>query len=300
MVTKTKRSKARKTLTPEERQARVDALHAKITAQVEQLRGSDEWARFLSYARSFHSYSLNNLMLILAQRENATQVAGYVKWRERGRQVRDGEKAINIFGFSQKRITETDENGEESTRVIPRFPILSVFDISQTDPIPGHPGVPENPVRQLTGDDDFGIVDDLTAHMTAQGWQVIREQLREGFNGYASGERQTIALNAAIAPAQAAKTMIHEVAHVTLGHTDDQADYVAHRGTREVEAESTAYIVAGALGLDTGSYSTGYIAGWAEKADADVMRETASRVLAAAQKIIEVLTPAAADHDLAA
>ena len=41
------------------------------------------------------------------------------------------------------------------------------------------------------------------------------------------------------------KTTIHELAHVCLGHTIAAAheDYKAHRGTKEFEAESTAYIV---------------------------------------------------------
>ena len=36
-----------------------------------------------------------------------------------------------------------------------------------------------------------------------------------------------------------------------------------HRGIKEVEAESCAYLVSKYFGLDTGEYSTGYIAGWA-------------------------------------
>ena len=76
---------------------------------------------------------------------------------------------------------------------------------------------------------------------------------------------------------------------------------MAHRGTCEVEAESAAYVALGILGLDSADYSAGYITGWAERAEADVMRETAKRVLDAAQRISEILTPAPAiAHELAA
>ena len=60
-------------------------------------------------------------------------------------------------------------------------------------------------------------------------------------------------------------------------------------------------VALGILGLDSADYSAGYITGWAERAEADVMRETAKRVLDAAQRISEILTPAPAiAHELAA
>ena len=35
------------------------------------------------------------------------------------------------------------------------------------------------------------------------------------------------------------------------------------RGLKELEAESTAYVICTALGMDTSDYSFGYVAGWA-------------------------------------
>ena len=61
-----------------------------------------------------------------------------------------------------------------------------------------------------------------------------------------------------------------------------------HRGQCEVEAESVAHVVAGILGLDTSAYSVGYVAGWL-KGDADLIRQSASRVLAAAHRIAEAI-----------
>ena len=74
----------RHTRTPDEMRAQAEALHASITAQVEQLRDSDQWARFLRFAGSFHQYSLNNVLLILAQHPNATAVAGFRAWQNKG------------------------------------------------------------------------------------------------------------------------------------------------------------------------------------------------------------------------
>ena len=274
--------------TPEERKAQAEALHASIADQVQQLADSDQWRRFLDSARSFHAYSLNNLLLILSQRPNASAVAGFRQWQAKGRQVRRGEKAIKIFGYSTKKVTEEDpETGDEVEKRLARFPVLSVFDIDQTDPIDGAEIL--NPVASLTGTDDHGVLGPLTAHLQAIGWTVTTEHL-SGPNGYADPERNTVVLHDELAPEQAAKTLIHEAAHITLGHVNDVDEYRAHRGRMETEAESVAYVVAGLLGFDTSAYSVGYIAGWAN-GNADLVRETAARVLSAAHTIADVFTP---------
>jgi hypothetical protein len=140
----------------EEKKAQSEALHNSISDQVELLRNSDRWAAFLNFARSFHDYSLNNLLLILSQKPEASHVAGFRTWQSLGRQVRKGEKAIRILGYNTKKITEEDENGDEVAKQVTRFPILSVFDITQTDLIDGAPDT-STITAQLTGTDDSGI-----------------------------------------------------------------------------------------------------------------------------------------------
>jgi len=78
---------ARKTrqMTAGQRREQAEALHASIADQVHALRSSEEWRRFLDFTRSFHSYSLNNVLLILAQRPTASAVAGYRQWQAKGR-----------------------------------------------------------------------------------------------------------------------------------------------------------------------------------------------------------------------
>jgi hypothetical protein len=149
-ATKTRRpAKAaapRKTI--EEKKAQAAALHESIATQVEALRDSDRWTAFLDFASAFHAYSLGSVLLILSQRPDAERVAGFRKWQGLGRQVRKGEKAVWIFGYSTKKVTEEDENGESQEKRIARFPILSVFDIAQTDVIEGE--TDRTIARQLT------------------------------------------------------------------------------------------------------------------------------------------------------
>lgn len=270
----------------EERQAEAEALHSSIVAQVQQLADSGQWRAFLDFARSFHAYSLNNLLLIRSQEPGATMVAGFRQWQARGRQVRKGEKSIKIFGYREKKL-DSGEAAEDDERVIRYFPTLSVFDIAQTDAMEGAEPLPEDPTRRLVGDDDHGVIAPLRAHLEAGGWSVHREPLASA-SGYTDPDSHRVTLAENLAVEQAAKTLIHETAHIQLRHIDDVEEYRTHRGRMEVEAESVAFIVAGLSGFDTSAYSVGYIAGWSDE-DTDVIRDTAARVLKAAHIIVEII-----------
>ena len=273
----------------EEKKAQAEALHASISEQVDALRGTGQWQRFLNFAQSFHAYSLGNLLLILSQCPDATAVAGFRAWQAKGRQVRQGERGIRIFGYRQQKVTEEDDSGEEVEKSITRFPVVSVFDLGQTEPIDG---VPDDSTltRQLVGTDDLGIVDALSDHLRAQGWTIKRQNLPGAKNGYTKPEERLVVLEENLSPAHGAKTMIHETAHIELGHIEDMTEYLEHRGLRETEAESVAYVVAGMLGIDTSAYSIGYIAGWSD-GNTDLIKSTATRVLRAAHTIAGILSP---------
>ncbi|MEO7018413.1 MAG: ArdC-like ssDNA-binding domain-containing protein [Leifsonia sp.] len=287
MSTSTKTRRPSKTI--EEKKAQAEALHNSISDQVEQLRNTERWTAFLDFATAFHAYSLNNLLLILSQRPEASQVAGFRKWQSLGRQVRKGETGIRIFGYSTKKIIEEDENGDEVEKRIARFPILSVFDIGQTEVVDGAED-PGTITQQLIGTDDFGIVDALSTYLVEEGWTVEHRPIQGRKNGYTDPEEMAVVIDSDLSPEHMAKTLIHETAHVLLEHTEDMAEYVEHRGLMETEAESVAYVVAGLVGFDTSAYSVGYIAGWAD-GDTDLIKSTAARVLRTAHQIAEILDP---------
>ena len=282
-----------------QRKERAEAMQATIATQVEAMAQSDGWTAFLDYIANFHGYSLRNTLLVMAQHPTAMQVAGFRKWQELGRQVRKGEKAIRIFGFSHRNRTETDpDTGDETTTKIPTFPILSVFAQDQTDPIDGVSEIPTpaDIASPLTGEDTTGIYDRIAAAITAQGWTVTREPIPGSVNGYTSWDGNWIVVDADLSPAMAAKTMCHEAAHALMHDAKDIDREQMHRGIREVEAESVAYVLAGLAGLDTTGYSIGYITGWAE-GDAELVTDTAARVLACVHTLAAALDNPTADVD---
>lgn len=274
---------------PAERRAEAEALHASIAEQVQQLSDSGQWRAFLEFARSFHTYSLNNLLLILAQKPEATMVAGFRQWQAKGRQVRKGEKSIKIFGYREKKTDTTahHDTPADEGRVTRYFPTLSVFDITQTDPIEGADPFPSDPTQQLTGDHDHGLITPLTTHLESNGWTIGREPLNHA-SAYTNPETLRVILAEDISVEQSAKTLIHETAHIELHHIDSLKEYRQHRGRMEVEAESVAYVVAGLRGFDTSAYSIGYITGWSYE-DVTIIRDSASRVLAAVHSLAEMV-----------
>ena len=68
----------------------------------------------------------------------------------------------------------------------------------------------------------------------------------------------------------------------------DLDDAAQRWADRIAEAESTAYAAGALLGLDTSSWSIGYVAGWSN-ADVDLIRSTAGNVLRAVNTIADAL-----------
>src|SRR5215210_5575063 len=83
---------------------------------VERLVTAEEFQAYLRMQARFHPYSFGNVLLIAAQRPDATLVNSYKRWQTLGRQVRKGEQGIRIF--VPYRRTESDpETGEPTDRV---------------------------------------------------------------------------------------------------------------------------------------------------------------------------------------
>lgn len=267
---------------------RIEELRKEIETGVKELRNSGTWQRYLDFMGRFHQYSWNNILLMLMQSNgNSSLVAGFRQWQTRGRVVRKGEHGMKIFGFSTRTVKDEDgnpqldENGDPIQKVW--YPILTVFDVSQTDPIE------QMKPSELEGADALGLVGHMTAWLESKHWQVGHEPMGRDVKGYTTmdGSRR-IMLNAKNSPRQDAKTILHETAHMLLHQGLPEGEYGRHRGIYETEAESVAYVVAKYMGMDTGEYSIRYVAGWSD-ADLGLVRSTAEHVRKAADEIITAL-----------
>jgi antirestriction protein ArdC len=263
------------------RDERLEQMHEQLVAKTATLTTSAGWTEYLAFLARFRQYSFNNTMLILIQRPDATHVASYKKWTEMGRQVKKGEKSLGIFAPMMRKRTESD--GSERSFIM-GFKIVPVFDIGQTE---GDP-VPERiaPVL-LDGEAPAGLFDSLALLVAEKGYTLKTGPSVHGENGYCSPASRIIHMTEGLSDAQAAKTLCHEVAHMLL-HTDEDTltvEAMNHRGIAEVEAESVAHIVLGAVGFDTDAYTLPYVAGWSD-GKPEAVAATADRVLKTTKEIL--------------
>ena len=86
------------------------------------------------------------------------------------------------------------------------------------------------------------------------------------------------------------KTLAHEIGHALLHDPEVPATKELTRGLMELEAESTAYVICTALGMDTSDYSFGYVAGWAGGAPEAIqdIKASTSRIQKAATAVLKV------------
>jgi hypothetical protein len=269
----------------------LETLHAKIAT----ITDSDAWREHLAVQAKFHNYSPLNSMWMWCQwevrRENDptlpefSQPAAFSAWKDLGRFVRKGEKALSVLAPI---IVNDRENigadGKPEKKCVGFRLKRRTFDVSQTD----GDDLPENPAMPtvLTGDADPATWAALVAHAATLGNRVEVTDDCLPANGDYNRATNLIRVAASQDPAQQAKTLMHEVAHAHLHSGESDLS----RAEKEVEAESTAFVLASLLGFDTAAYSVGYVATWASREDrGEVLRRTTERVIKTARKIAEAL-----------
>lgn len=277
-----KKSKKRPTLTPEQRQERLNAAHGTLIEQVETLTTDEGWKAMLNARTWLRKYSLGNLLMILAQNEYATDVRPMREWNKVGRHVRRGERGLRIFAPLKYRVRDEDDEPLNDREGNPRyrvgsFTVVSVFDVSQTEGEPLPESEQATP-RLLTGAAPARLWEAVADQITGRGYVIERGQTAPA-NGWVVWDTRTVRISDSVEDAQAVKTLIHELAHIVCEH--DTRDIP--RAMREVEAESVACLVSALVGLDTLPYSVPYVAGWAK--DAETARASADQVVRVADAI---------------
>lgn len=301
------------------REAKIDALHQKLTDAVGALVTGDDWRRAMEFAAHFRSRSFSNTLLIFSQHNAAyqegrvpgpvpTYVAGFKQWLSLNRHVVKGQGGYAILAPVTARFASTTPENPDSWRRLGRgekpqwgesvrsrmigLKPAHVWDISQTD---GEP-VPEPPrPRLLEGEAPEGLWDGLADQIVARGFElrlVSNARSIGGANGLTDYLTHEVSVRMDMDDAAQVKTLAHELGHVML-HSADNVDAGMHRGVAEVEAESVALMVGATHGLDTATYTVPYVSTWASdvpgRSPVEVVQATADRVRAASLTILDDL-----------
>lgn len=245
---------------------------------------------------AFHGYSVGNQILAFvqcAERGIAPgPIATFMGWKDKGRYVRKGEKAIvlcmpvtckrkaNADRPADSTEPDADPQAETFTRFVyrPHWFVLSQTDGADVAPTP----IPDwDAARALAA---LGIVEEPFAETDGN------------CQGYA--RQRTIAVSPVAELPH--KTRFHELAHVVLGHTSESEagwsdSELTPRSLREVEAEAVALVCLEALGLPGAEHCRGYIQYWnARRAAEPIPERSAQRIFKAADQILKAGTTDAA------
>ncbi|ALO66726.1 hypothetical protein AS189_09715 [Arthrobacter alpinus] len=293
------------------------------------------WHMLLDTSATLWRYSGGNIALLMAQMEERGQqqpllVAGFREWERHGRNVLKGEHALWVLAprTAGKNIDATTETEAKPTpaiadqtsgctketdlRKIVGWRAQAVFDVSQTE---GQPIYIPRPMVDV-GSSPMGLWSSLVNFVQKQGFDVERSMSQYGLSsGYTDFAGRKIQIGAWLGQEERVAVLAHELGHTCLHGPDDKlgklyGSVLDHRGLAEVEAESVAYMVLRAHGIDRSAQSGSYLAGWADQvvgvehssllgsptgiepaSRIEIARSTLARVTSACRSILEVTQP---------
>lgn len=294
----------------EARKAEMEEITSKLEKGVKEIFDGANYQQYLNFCAKLPRYSVNNQILIMMQKPDATMCQSFTNWKEVNRHVRKGEKGIRILAPApykmQKEQDKVDASGKavldkdgepvkETVEVtINAFKPVSTFDISQTE---GEP-VPTQGVDELTGSVE-GYETLLVAIKEVVPVPITFEQIDSGAKGFYHLEENRIVVQVGMSEAQTVKTLLHEASHQALHSKEamDSSEEKKSKSQKETEAESVAYVVCQHYGIDTSDYSFPYVATWSAdkevpelKASLDTIRRTASALIVKIDEKVQTLT----------
>lgn len=215
----------------EQRKERRDELNDLVDKELDKIKSDPQaYIAYLDKQAHFNQYSVNNTLLILAQKPDATLIKESDKWREENFYFRKNEKHITIYepGEIYKR-----EDGTEGRS----YDEKSMFDISQIQRPPRIP-VPETlKVDQL-----------LSALCYKRGVDIEKvDTLDNGKDAYYSMEDNKIYVAGNLTPQRLLTGLATETCFAEIDPHQDKFT----RKDLEFSALSSAYMLCKKYGIET-------------------------------------------------
>ncbi len=264
------------------------------------------------YSGMLGNYSGFNSVLIYMQNPNATIVRSANEWKYFGRALKEGARPISILypvgipqkdgpgkvkDFIEKKRSEglddeaidqlvREKFNLERTGTTHVFGTGTVYDISQTQPIPGKMKPVEQDIR------------------TSQLYSTLKKIAREhytmeedtvftgarGFTAHSGEGQKIVVMKIPGEDENVLHTLIHEMSHARLEHLYRKD---LPRGLAESEAELSTYLVGAHFGFDFKGDSATYIKGWLDDAKAkgnNLGKENIDRVMNNARWLINEIS----------
>jgi N-terminal domain of anti-restriction factor ArdC len=271
----------------EQERERRCADRERLRKAAEELLSSEGWARWVRVRSMFRAYSAGNCMLLAYQcHERGIEphrVAGFRTWLKLGRCVRKGEQALRIL--APVTVKERDVHGEETGEARVFFKTAFVFELSQTEPLPGaEPVLLEPPSEPLSGDSHRHLLEPLRGFAGSLGYTVSFEEIAGAGGGFCDARAKRIVVDSTVPANAQVRTLIHECAHA-LGIDYDRYS----RAQAEVIVDTVTFVVSASAGLAVDGESVPYIAGWGEDGALEAVSEFAEVIDRVARRIEDVV-----------
>ena len=274
---------------------KIKELTEKLEEGIKSVFASSKYREYLTVMSKFHSYSFNNSILILMQKPDARYVAGYRTWESLNRHVKKGEKGITILAPNPHRLTKEvtvinpetgqpklDADGKQMTEqkqiTYASFRPITIFDVSQTEGEPLPELVTELKKKALNYPLLMNIIKSTSpVPIRFESWEGLAK-------GYYNRTSDEIVIKDGMSESQTLKTALHETAHSIL-HADKKNP--KDPATKEIEAESVAFIVCNHFGIDTSDYSFAYLASWSSSKELPELRASLKTIQTTAHDLID-------------
>ena len=267
------------------------------------------WQGYMDAMHKIPDYSANNTLLIMLQqlqrkREFSPMVRGYKTWtKDFKRQVVKGTKGYKILAPVMVPLVKDGQkvfrdDGKPVMRPA-NFRAISVFDHRDTEgePLPQKPDT-SHVMAQQDGKVDYMLLNGLLEVAKSRKVSVNRcvstQELgtAHGCCWFTNedGTASKIDLREDLTEITEVTVLIHELAHSIL-HNRDEYEGHSPLSIKELEAESTAYLVAKHYGIDTSAKAFDYIIGHNLK-DPDLkttMLDAGTRINKAYKEIITIV-----------
>lgn len=259
-----------------------DRLEKQFREEVRSLKSGDQWRRWLDMAITFQDHDFANLVLIAAQRPEATRIADAKTWHKLSRHVDADEEAILLLSHGPK-------NGGSEPHA------NQYWDISQTFGEQVPPSL--NAASRRAGKVPDGLWSRLSSIAAGLGFHVSREPLSpQDLASVVDYGDNRIVIAGDFNDGEAVAMLAHELAHVVM-HTDymtGPGDKVQSQELLELEAMSVEYLIVKPHGIPR-EPDFDVVADWVRSVDPrDVeqkVHELADRVLTVARPIMDATCP---------
>ena len=159
-----------------------------------------------------------------------------------------------------------------------------MWDVSQTEPLPGREPAPLVPPRApVEGNSHGSLLGPLEALADELGYEVAYLELGR-LDGMCDYRKRRIQVAVRLAPNARVSVLVHELAHALVGHEAGLA-----KQQEELVVEAVAFIVCAGAGLDTSPDSVPYITSWAGDHTAEQLESAAELIDTLAWRIEQAI-----------